>query len=85
MKTFAFTQEIKQRKYGREVTQRIYRIKNNVPEQLGVNIYNTASCMGDYSECSNWLKNNGHIPAAWTDMGYYVYSLAEGKFSIYSL
>lgn len=88
MKTFIYKNTYKKVSYGVDVTQRVYRMKNNKPIFLGEHTYNTGSMRGHEHECLAWLYKNKHVPKSYTDGSRTVYCNYEkrGKeFQIYSV
>lgn len=63
--------------FNREL--KIYRIKNNKPEYIGLIKFSTSSTRGAQHEAFNYLMDNGYIPkkfyksseCAWRDAGYF--------------
>jgi len=90
MKRFVAISTFKSVSYGSKVTQKIYQVKNNKLIYLGMNRYNTGSCMGNDHECAAWLMRNKHIPKTWVTKGtpyinydvYDTYNEGKGKYYI---
>lgn len=63
MRTFYFTEQYKNAKFGTKVIQKIYKIgKDRRPILLTTHEYNTQSCMGEKSEVIQGLVLAGVIP-----------------------
>lgn len=81
MKTYYFTEEKRQAKFGLKVIQRVYKIeKGGCPTLLAIHEYNTGSCMGDTSEAFQGLVNAGILPNKYkykysTDIPHKMYKL----------
>ena len=72
MKTFIYTAEYKNAKYGFNVTVTIHQIKKNKPVNCGQVSYNTGSCMGIEHEVNRHLINNNILPKSYGKRGGYV-------------
>ena len=61
MKTYVFSTTEKDNKYGRTVTAKVYRIKNNTPNYLGERVWESQSCKGTLSEVFTFLYHTNEI------------------------
>lgn len=83
MKTFYFTETATKAKFGKNVTQHIYRIDSKkCPVLLATHEYNTGSCMGDVSEALQGLVMAGVLPSKYK--GKYTHD-CKGVFKFYKL
>lgn len=86
MKTFIFKLEFKAAKYGKTVTNTVYRIKNNQPELVGETEYSTGSMRGHNHEAMRLIVSKGELPrTALTDSGYLNYKQADKMFKLIEL
>ena len=71
MKSFLAINTYTNSTYGQNVTQKIYRIKNNTLVYLGVHLFNTQSMKGEIHEALNWIVENKYLPkSCLTKSGY---------------
>ena len=93
MKRFLAVTIHKRAKYGSNVVQKIYRIKNNKLILLGEHTFNTGSMKGYNHEVAGWLADNKYIPKTWVTKGttyinydvYDTYNEGKGKYHIHEI
>lgn len=65
MKTFLYSTEYKQQKYGQRITATVYQLKKNKPVYIGEVVMYTQAMMGFEGEINKFLIENKIIPRTW--------------------
>ncbi len=85
MKTFIFTETSRKATYGSNVQLIVFRVKNNIPTEVGVVKYNTQSYRGEINEVARLLVDVKELPKTALKGGYVNYDKLDKDFKIIAL